>query len=114
MSKMLTGEAHPGEQATMPDDLTTMIEQASIDGALGGSTAPADRPDSTETLQSVDVPVLALVGIEDPVYPVAISQQMVDAAQDGTLAVIDGASHAAVFENPNDSAQAILDFLSAD
>lgn len=111
MPNMLTGETRTQTAPAQADYLEAVIAQASLDGALGGANVLAGRPDSTETLQSVEVPVLVLVGREDPVYPVAISQAMADAAPDGTLAVIDGASHAAVFEKPDEAAGAILDFL---
>lgn len=111
MSKMLTGEARTAEPPVMPDYLKAVIAQASLDGAIGGAQVLAGRPDSTETLKSVEVPVLVLVGIEDPVYPVAVSQGMAEMAPQGELAVIDGGSHAVVFERPDASAQAILDFL---
>jgi pimeloyl-ACP methyl ester carboxylesterase len=38
---------------------------------------------------------------------------MVEAAPNATLAVIDGASHAAVFERPDEAAQVMADFLAA-
>lgn len=111
MPNMLTGAARTGEDTPAVSYLTQAMEQASLDGALGGAEVLASRPDATQTVKEADVPILALVGIEDPVYPVAISQMIVDAAKDGTLAVIDGASHAAVFEQPEASAEAILDWI---
>ena len=114
LPNMLTGETRTVTAPAQADYLTAVIEQASLDGALGGANVLAGRPDSTQTLQSVEVPVLVIVGREDPVYPVAISQAMADAAPNGTLAVIDGASHAAVFEKPDEAAQAMLDFLAAE
>ena len=89
-----------------------MIEQASLDGALGGAEVLASRPDSAGTLEGVEVAVLVLVGREDPVYPVAVAQAMADAAPRGEIAVIEGASHAAVFERPDAAARAMLDFLA--
>ena len=112
LPNMLTGETRLVAAPAQADYLTAVIEQASIDGALGGAKVLAGRPDSTETLQSVEVPVLVIVGQEDTVYPVAISQAMADAAPQGELAVIPGAAHAAVFEKPDEAARAMLDFLS--
>ena len=111
MPNMLTGETRLVDAPAQVDYLTAAMEQASLDGAIGGTNVLAGRPDSTETLQGVEVPVLVLVGREDPVYAVAISEMMAEAAPNGTLSVIPGASHAAVFERPDESAAAIAAFL---
>ena len=111
LPNMLTGETRTVTAPAQADYLTAVMSQASLDGAIGGATVLAGRPDSTETLSSMDVPVLVLVGRADPVYPVEIAQQMVDAAPDATLAIIEGASHAAVFEQPEAAAEAMLAFL---
>jgi pimeloyl-ACP methyl ester carboxylesterase len=111
MPNMLTGETRLVSAPAQVDYLTAAIEQASVDGALGGAKVLRDRPDSTETLGSMDIPVLVVVGREDTLYPVAISQAMADAAPQGELAVIPGAAHAAVFERPDAVAEAIQNWL---
>ncbi|WP_420394164.1 alpha/beta fold hydrolase [Acuticoccus sp.] len=111
MPNMLTGETRTVEAPAQVDYLTAAMKQASLDGAIGGAKVLAGRPDSTETLKGVDVPVLVLVGRADPVYPVEIAQEMADLAPDGELAIIDGASHAAVFEQPEAAGNAIGEFL---
>ena len=112
MPQMLTGET----RQTMPEQveyLTTVMKGASKEAALGGAKALANRPDSTETLDRIEVPTLVLVGRADPVYAYEVSQKMKDAIGDNaTLAIIEGASHAAVFEKPAESAKAIADFLA--
>ena len=99
---MLTGETRTLVAPAQADYLTQVMEQASVDGALGGATVLANRPDSTETLGQMDVPTLVLVGRADSLYPVAISEAMVDALPNGTLAIVEEASHAAIFEQPDD------------
>ncbi|CUH38866.1 AB hydrolase superfamily protein YdjP [Jannaschia seosinensis] len=108
---MLTGRARTGDEAVAEDYLTTVMEQASLDGAIGGARALANRPDFTETLRDSDVPLLAIVGLEDTVYPVAISQVMVDLVANGEIAVIDGASHAAVFEEAEAVVSVMTDWM---
>lgn len=112
LPNMLTGAT----RAAKPDDvayLTAVMEQASPEGALGGTKVLAGRPDSVETLASMTIPVLVLVGEEDPVYAVEVSKEMAAGTQNGTLVTIPGASHAAIFEKPEDSAKAILDWMTA-
>ena len=116
MPNMLTGETRMVSEPAAADYLTAAMEQASLDGAIGGANVLEGRPDSTETLGAIaeaGLPVLVLVGREDTVYPVAISQQMADATG-GEIAIVEGASHAAVFERPEESAEAIAGFLTGD
>lgn len=113
MPNMLTGETRMVTEPAAADYLTAAMEMASIDGAIGGANVLENRPDSTQTLTDAGeagLPVLVLVGREDTVYPVAISQAMADATG-GEIAIIEGASHAAVFERPEESAAAIASFL---
>ena len=59
------------------------------------------------------MPTLVLVGLADPVYAFEISKKMAETIGDNaTVAIIPGASHAAVFEKPVESAKAIADFLA--
>lgn len=111
LPNMLTGETRLVTAPAQADYLAAVVAQASLDGALGGATVLANRPDSTETLASMDVPVLVVVGREDTLYPVAISEAMAETAPQGELVVVPGAAHAAVFEKPGEVAEAIADFL---
>ena len=112
MPQMLTGET----RETMPDQveyLTGVMEQASTQAALGGAKALETRPDLRPELEAIEVPTLVLVGRADPVYAFEVSRGMVDAiGANAEIAIIDGASHAAVFERPVEAAAAIEGFLS--
>ena len=112
MPQMLTGET----RQTMPEQveyLTTVMEEASKEAAIGGAMALRDRPDLSATLEEIEVPTLVLVGRADPVYAYEISQDMVDAiGENAEIAIIEGASHAAVFEKPVEAANAISGFLA--
>lgn len=111
MPNMLTGEARM-QSPGLADYLETAMKQASLDGAIGGAKVLANRPDSTQTLADADVPVLVLVGRADTVYPFEVAQKMVETAKNGTLAIIDGGSHAVIFEQPEASAKAIEDWMA--
>lgn len=108
---MLSGETRVNqpEQAAY---LTQVVKQVSVDGAVGGAMVLANRPDNTELLAQISVPTLVYVGVEDSIYPVSISQMMADTIPDSTLVTIPGAAHAAIFEAPDESSQAILDWAS--
>lgn len=92
--------------------LSAVVQQASRDGAIGGAMALANRPDSTQLLAGIQVPTLVFVGVEDTIYPVAISQMMQQAIPNSTLATIPGAAHAAVFEAPERTNQAVLEWAA--
>lgn len=109
IKEMLSGDTrlnHP-EQAQY---LGTVVQQASVEAAIGGALALANRPDYTDLLGQIEVPTLVYTGIEDTVYPFSISQMLTEAIPTSTLVTIPGASHAAIFEAPDASNQAILDW----
>ncbi|GGL52533.1 alpha/beta fold hydrolase [Wenxinia marina] len=109
---MLTGETRTVTAPEQAAYLSAVMQQASDIGAVGGAVVLRDRPDSTPTLAGMDIPVLVLVGREDSLYPVAVSEAMVEALPQGEIAIIDDAAHAAIFEQPEASADAILEWLS--
>ena len=106
MPDMLTGETRM-QQPEVVEYLKTVMQDATADAAIGGATALAERPDATNLLGSIDVPTLVLVGLADAVYPVEISRRMHEQIPDSTLAIVPGASHAAVFEKPGEAAAAV-------
>ncbi len=98
IDEMLTGEARMNEPA-LADSLISIMNEASFQAALSGLGALANRPDLRPVLDDVEVPTLVLVGLQDTIYPYEISQGMVDAiGENAEIAIIDNASHAAVFE----------------
>ena len=78
MPDMLTGETRIEEAPAQVDYLTAAIEQASLEGAIGGAKVLVGRPDSTDTLRGLKVPALVLVGLEDSLYPVELAREMAD------------------------------------
>ncbi len=60
--------------------------------------------DVRDRLGEISAPVLAIAGAHDPVCPPALLEQIADGVQDGRLVVIDGASHLAPAECPEEVA----------
>lgn len=110
MPDMLSGDTRLNQPA-QADYLTRAIKQSSLQGALGGTYVLENRPDSMDTLRSVRVPALLIVGVEDSLYPVELNKQMADALPNSTLVKVPGSAHAAVFESPDVVADAMLEFL---
>ncbi|WP_126172929.1 alpha/beta fold hydrolase [Altericroceibacterium xinjiangense] len=107
--EMLSGDTRLA-QPEMVDYIKTIVLQASRDAAIGGALALAQRPDSTQMLGSIHVPVQILVGLNDHVYPVEIARGMNEQITNSRLDIIGGAAHAAIFEAPEQCAQAIRAF----
>ena len=73
----------------------------------------ANRPDYTGPFGSIAAPMLVLVGLEDPVYAFPISQMAQMAIPNARLAVLPGASHAVIFEQPDLANGAIRNWAAA-
>lgn len=106
---MLTGETRLNEPV-YAEYLTEIMQGATDAAGRGGAIALAERPDFTDMLGEIAVPVLVMVGIEDALYAVSVSRDMADAIPESTLAILPGGSHAAVFEAAGYAAAAIQDW----
>ena len=82
------------------DPLLKMIRGQTPDGVAQGSIAMANRPDSRPDLPTIDVPTTVVVGEEDEITPLAMSQAMVDQIPGATLSIIPGAGHISNLEAP--------------
>lgn len=111
MKNMLTGTTRMNQ----PDQvtfLTEVINEATKNGAIGGAKALATRPDYMSLLGQIKVPALVFVGVDDPLYPFEIAQMTQQAISGAELAMIPGGAHAAIFEIPEASNKAILDWAA--
>lgn len=107
IDEMLTGEARM-ETPELADYLIGLMREASLDAALAGARALANRPNFQPLLDDIDVPVLVLVGLQDTIYPFEISQRVADMIGDNAeLVVLDDASHAAIIEGADGANDAI-------
>lgn len=75
MKNMLSGDTRVTQPALV-NSLANIIKQASVQAAVGGAYALANRPDSTQLLGKISVPTLIVVGLADTIYPVDVSQSM--------------------------------------
>ena len=80
--------------------LMDIIAEASVNGVVGGGQALATRPDFTDLLLQIKVPTLVLVGVDDPVYGLEVSQTTQAAIPGSTLVIIPQAEHTSIFEQP--------------
>lgn len=91
-----------------------MIESTSSPHIIATLQALADRPDSTQTLATISVPTLIVVGESDKTTPLSDAQYMAERLPERTrLEVIPQAGHLSPLENPTAFNAILRDFLMA-
>lgn len=107
----LLGETSRRERPEVVEAVVRMILEADPEGVAHALLAMRDRPDSTEVLARIEVPVLALVGAEDTLTPRAEALVIAERTPRGQLGVIDAAGHLSNLENPAAFGEALEEFL---
>ncbi|MFN8580526.1 MAG: alpha/beta fold hydrolase [Gemmatimonadaceae bacterium] len=90
-----------------------ILASAPVEGVIGALGALRDRPDSTATLATIDVPTLIVVGDEDAITPVAESQAMHERISRSSLQIIAGAGHLSNVERPAAFNHVLSEFLAS-
>lgn len=80
--------------------LRTIVEAQSCESIVADLYGMRDRPDRTDLLASLRMPSAVIVGSEDAITPVAVSEEMAGLLPDAELTVIDGAGHMTPMEAP--------------
>jgi len=106
MPQMLTTKTR---MANMPlvKYIGGIVKKGSVNAAVGGGSTLANRPDSRPTMAHVKIPVLIVVGQDDPIYPLEMAQKMHQDIPGSRLVVVPGAAHAAIIEKPEACNRAI-------
>jgi pimeloyl-ACP methyl ester carboxylesterase len=91
-----TRQRHP----EIVDAVHAMLESAPVEGIVGALDAMRERPDSTPTLATIDVPTLIVVGDDDVLTPVAESRAMQAGIAGSRVEVLSGAGHVSNIERP--------------
>ena len=109
LPRMLTG----ADRMKMPDQvafLSTLVKQASLNGAVSGANALAARPDANPILPTIKVPTLLVFGVEDNLTPTELAMKMQKGIVGSQLILIPGAGHAATYEKATATNVAILNW----
>lgn len=96
--------------ASRPDVVSTVrdwVGTCDPRAAAWAQRAMAARPDSFDTLRSVDVPSLVVVGEEDVLSPREDAEAMAEALPDAALVVVPEAGHLTPVESPADVVSAL-------
>lgn len=94
------GASTRARQPELESAVLAMARRASEGGVLGALDAMMARPDSTNTLASITVPTLVLVGDEDILAPPVEAEQVHALVPGSRLDVIRGAGHLSNMERP--------------
>jgi pimeloyl-ACP methyl ester carboxylesterase len=94
------------------DEVEQLLRRASVPAITGALDAMMARPDSTDTITTITVPTLVVVGDEDVVTPVDEARTMAALIPSSRLVVVDGAGHLAPLEQPAVVNAAIAEFLA--
>jgi 3-oxoadipate enol-lactonase len=108
----LVGETTRRERPALVASLRERILAAPPPGIANALHGLAARADSRETLPTIGVPTLVLVGAEDVLTPPAEATTMAAAIPRARLDVIPGAGHLANLENPGAVNAAVRAFLA--
>lgn len=110
MPKMVAAEAqdHRPDLVRRLRDVMEACPPLTIEHAL---EAMRDRPDYRADLPAVRAPTLVLVGDADAITPPAMAETIHKAVPGSTLAVVKGAGHMAIMEQPGQVNQALRRFL---
>jgi pimeloyl-ACP methyl ester carboxylesterase len=86
-----------------------LIEQQTPAGVIGALRAMAERPDSTDLLPSLNIPVALIHGDADGLIPSERAREMQAAVPHAKLSLLPGAGHLPMMEFP----QAVADALKS-
>lgn len=111
----MLGKTTQERRPDVVDSVRAMMARQSVAGIVGALEALRDRPDSRETLASISVPTLVVVGDEDTLTPVSDAQAMMDLLPpdaEARLERIALAGHASCVERPAAVTHALGEFLA--
>jgi 3-oxoadipate enol-lactonase len=111
MLAKLLGTTTRTNRPDIVDSARRMMRKMSPEDIAGVQRGMADRPDSVETLTTINIPAMVVAGAEDNV-PVSEAELMRDRIRGSKLYVIDRAGHYAAMERPEEYSRLLRQFAS--
>ncbi|HUQ81142.1 MAG TPA: alpha/beta fold hydrolase [Gemmatimonadaceae bacterium] len=108
----MIGKTTREKRPALSDEVHRMLASASVDGIVGALEAMMARVDSTDTLATIDVPTLIVVGSEDALTPKSEAEILHDAIRGSRLEVIEQAGHVSNMERPAAFNHVLSEFLA--
>ncbi len=94
-------------------EILKMAAETGLAGFVRQMHAIMDRPDSRDTLPTIECPTLVAVGDEDILTPPERSQEMVDLLPNGRLEIIPDCGHLSTMEMPDIMNSMLADWLQS-
>jgi 3-oxoadipate enol-lactonase len=110
LPRLFAPDTYRRQQETVAQ-VSGLIERNNPAGIIAASAGLAERPDFSNLLPQIKVPVLVLVGKDDVVTPPEGARQMAQQIPDWQFSIIPNAGHMSNLENPNAFNQALESFL---
>jgi pimeloyl-ACP methyl ester carboxylesterase len=107
MASGLVGPTTRSQRPQLVSTIAAWIADQDPAGVAWAQTAMAARPDSTETIKALGVPVSVIVGEEDQLSPPPVAEQMASWIPQADLTVIPEAGHLSPLERPAEVAAAL-------
>jgi pimeloyl-ACP methyl ester carboxylesterase len=107
----LMGKSTRDKRPDIYDAMHRMMAQTGVDGIIGALEAMIARPDSTNTLATIDMPTLIVVGEEDVITPPKEARRIHDGIPGSRIEVIKGAGHLSNVERPAAFNTVVSEFL---
>lgn len=101
----------PSPRAQAVERIRAIAARQSVDGVAHATMALAGRTDRLGDLPTISVPTLVIVGEHDALTPPDAAILMASAIPNASLAVIGGAGHMTVLEEPVEFAELVLAHL---
>ncbi len=95
----------------LTEPLRRLILRGSPTGTIGALQGMAERPDLTDFVTGLDLPVVLVAGEQDAFIPAERSRALAARLRRGWLVVIPGAGHMPMLEAPHEVAEALLTLL---
>lgn len=110
MVPKLIGRSTRSNRPDIADAARAMMMETSAAGMAAIQRGMAERPDSTPTLSSIDVPTLVIFGEEDEV-PLSEGETIRRGIRGAELRVVERAGHYAAFEKPEEVGRLLREWL---
>lgn len=94
-------------------DLTEIVHITEDEGVVAMLNGMKLRPDRNEMLRKLDKPQLMIHGKYDNYIPLEVAERVVASHPQAQVAWMERSGHNSFFEQPEDCAKAILDFVAA-
>jgi len=109
----LVGKTTRDKRPDIYDSIHRMMAQTAPEGIVGALEAMIERPDSTPTCATIDVPTLVVVGEEDVVTPPKEARALHRAIAGSRIEVLRQAGHLSNVERPAAFNTVVSEFLGS-